>query len=100
MPDGPVPDSPVPDSPVPDSPVPDAPVPDSPVPDSPVPDAGKINLALSATASSSGGGTNFFAADKMNDGYREAQCVSHHFHWVSPNPVTPPAWISSTGPRR
>lgn len=42
-----------------------------------------LNLALSATATSSGGGSSTSGAYDMNDGYDESQCATQGWHWVS-----------------
>jgi cysteine-rich repeat protein len=56
------------------------------------------NLALTATASSSGGGTTStgYGPDRMNDGYGHAYCASYNAHWVTADNYPAGKWIQLT----
>ena len=54
-----------------------------------------VNRALTAIASSSGGGTNNFGPDKMNDGIGEMPCSTNH--WIN-NSSTSSGWIELDWP--
>jgi Stigma-specific protein, Stig1 len=50
------------------------------------------NLATSAAATSSGGGTSTLGPDNMNDGYGEAQCSAQGWHWITANTSSGTSW--------
>ena len=61
-----------------------------------------VNLALQATATSSGGGATSlgFGPNKMNDGHLQSACTAQKFCWISAgSSLSGGAWIQYTWPK-